>query len=1066
MAAVEDTLSFSWCLQIGPDDAGLFAATTDLTDAADVSALGAVYTKRIKNLDAVLTQAMPDLFFGIDLMQNITFVLDNSDGVLSSGGGDGRLIPVVLRHYNRITRETVIDFVGLIVDAQFVNTECILTLGSANPGLFSRLLPAATISAEIGSPFAKTSTPGAPVPVVFGGDVLVQCPNAANDEVSDPGGMDLLAGFGALQVPRVFAENPGTPNSLTQESEWTTAPGNPTFIDSTHFSVTNAQAVAYLAPPAGTSTTASGTLGGTATAHDRAIHLAGLTPGDVYTSDDFVSITGDAQVYRLTGTFTVNGSGEIVNALVSPRVVVTSASGTAFTITTSVISTNAFLRARFRTTASGKDWVYSTITAYDSATNHVTIADAVLDSGFNSLEVNGDYAVVPYTNVTAGLLPEPAGGQTLTAIRTWSSASSPTALVRSSGFESSSRYPSSDIQQILTNQIWGLSAGDGAAQTVNASSFSVAATALSQVGTTWGAHTSLLASAVNGALGYDQHQREATGPINEILMMRGMRLWQDANLAWNIEVDTQPANPSVKFILGPGDSSAIKIKRVVAHGFKPLDQAIRNVVLHWSVGGSSGGAALVSTKRFTPRDYGRTSTASVTGFGQDKHYYSQFINDQTTAELVAYYLSQKLQGADEGCTIEVGVEARDVALNQAVTITVASDGISGDWQVVGIQRTLTGSVLTCIRLNTDAYGQPSGVVTSNVAELGAGLVVGLIGTNEIPNPDFSAPILEPTGFAAPHDWDFLPPSISTFPSNGTFTASRIDPSAAVKAQTLSGHYWRITISPLDVPAPADPFNPAASLCGIFTSLFSPVQVNSSDMLRLVSIYCDQTDGIYAVVSEFDAANNETSRLLPLTYLATDTNALGWGRFYSPWRPRPQTTQAFLGFCVSRAGTFQFEAVDCRRVGRAATKPPPWQRHRAAPPTLFATGTVTFNGSTNALGYALTNLIPAGATVVSGNGIVTADITLGTAVGYLIGLNPSSDAFVGNLNLTPRTYATNVSVDSITTTPGSFTNAVYFPIATTVYVVGVTADGTPGATITSGSLRVQVEYTLGAPVSAD
>src|SRR5262249_26030879 len=73
---------------------------------------------------------------------------------------------------------------------------------------------------------------------------------------------------------------------------------------------------------------------------------------------------------------------------------------------------------------------------------------------------------------------------------------------------------------------------------------------------------------------------------------------------------------------------AIKIKSLHDHSVAPLDQMIRNVVLHWF----PIGRALAGTQKFTPREYTQTSTARCTGLGQDRHLFSQWIRDQSIAE--------------------------------------------------------------------------------------------------------------------------------------------------------------------------------------------------------------------------------------------------------------------------------------------------------------------------------------------------------------------------------------------------------------------------------------------------
>lgn len=927
MAAPQPVYRFAWCLWIKSSPA-VRASTTDLPEDAAMATLGAFYTKRIVNDDAELTFELPNVYYGLPTARVGEFLLDNSDLALSSSA-EWRLVPVVLLRYDRELDVATTELTGFITRAAFVGSRVRVTLAAYNSALLDELLPAAVLDPAVGSPFEETGAPGAPVPVVFGEDVPVRPPSADVDATSDPPGYDFVVSHGNVYVRSVHQDVDRDTPGLERLGVFADAPGSPTLVSSTKFSVTGDQRRRYL-------------------------YEAGL----------------------------------------------------------------GGMPIRFKTTAGGSTFFYSNVKAYDTGASphEVEIEDALLGAGLNSVQIAGDYLVLRggYQDVTDGLLPVPgAPGADMTVVRLFDAGdSAPVATADNPLYPIATTHISDVVQAILTNGIWGLSVRS--AQAVNAASFAAAGVALGLAG---------LVGAVRGALAYDGQQRRAGNALDELLMMRGIRLTQNDSLEWVVTVDTQPAAASKTFQLGPGEESGIRIKRILDHGRVDAETAIRNVILHWCPLGRASAAGA----KFTSREYAYRSTKAVAAVGRDLSIFNQWIRDQDTAEKVAHYLGEKLQGADERLRFAAGQEARDVALGEVITVSVPSDGISGDWQVHAITRTLSGDVtLSCFRANADAYGAVSGVTTSaDPTDIEHRTASGS-GTNLIANPDFSGPYRTLGGVVTPHRWAV----------NALDVAVTLDYSAAVLPDLFGGHYLRcvttgdatptgpssFTISTLDQPCPG-----GVTLIGSF--------------------YCDATEGVFAYVTF--SGGGSTTRQAQLVRDPTDVNGLGWARVYFRTHAPTGTQRCLFGIGFSKAGTYQIEAVQLEVAQRTARRPSPWRRHTPQPVTEKAYAALTFTGVNS---YTATNLIPAGCKVVGVTARITTPIVFGTATSWGIGVAADEGAWGSGLTITAENAATSAA-------DFSTRNEIYFPTATSVIVKG---NGT--GTLTSGAVYLTVEYTRPAPPS--
>jgi hypothetical protein len=867
MAAAQDEYRFAHCLEIvGP--ATIRVATTDLPQDAATTTLGAFYKRKLKAIDQPIVDALPNLFYGVQRRSRVEFVIDNSDGEMDTTD-DWRLATFTLYHYDITNDVRRTDMTGVVLATQFANGQAAVTLGTLDEATLQDLLPAATIDPKASSPFETSPAPAAPIPVVFGNDVIVKPPCIAADTVTD-GAVTAIyyaVGFGDnLRVEAVWGDLDLNRAGLEKYGNWEPAPGTPTYSTTRKFTVTDNQSVRY----------------------------------------------------------------------------------------------QAGLPIRFKTTASGSSWLYSVVKAYDDAPSPdtVEIYDPLLGPGLNSVQLIGDFHIIRdvYVGVTDGLLPLPGSGQDFTVIRLFNGEDATMlALTSNPDYSSGSGGVniSTIIQAILTNAAWGLSAY--AAQSVNAASFTAAGVILALSG---------LTGAVQGALAYDQRQHTAEEYLDALLMMRGMRLAQNASSEWTLSVDALGASVAT-FSFGPGEQSGARIKRVLSYGRAPLDQAVRNVVLHYSPLGRAKGAS----DRLTPREYARFATKPVSGIGQDLHLFNPFIRSDTVASKVIQYVAEMLKGADEQLVFSAGQEARDRVPGEVITAVSTIDGFSGDWKISQVSKTLAEVQLTCIRQRAQAYDAPAGdiVLSSEPTDDADARTDPGPGPNLIPNPDLSPPLSPDPTFAAfgvPHGWEFGPGS-------GSASELSFDKSAAVRSRVFGGHYCRIGWSSVTAGVPSVLFGD-----GMYIERF-PIK---GGIDYLFSFYGDADDGWFVRILEFTSSDASTSSLLPLVRDSTDTNGMGWPRIYGRWRAKNSSVSAYIGICQSKTGTYQFGSVQLEAFGRSARKPTGWRRHTPIPQALTRSQEITLNGASS---YTAP-LIKAGDRVHGATLRITQAFTLGTATNWSLG----------------------------------------------------------------------------------
>ena len=716
---------------------------------------------------------------------------------------------------------------------------------------------------------------------------------------------------------------------------------------------------------------------------------------------------------------------------------------------------------RCKTTAGGGAYRYSVVKAYHAFTDipdQVEIYDALFDSGLSDVELSGDYAIVRdvYTNVTAGLLPEPATGVGLTVFRLFGQedtaililADNPTYPSGSGG-----TLPATIIQHVIVNAVWGCSSRVQYA--VDGTSFTNAAVAQALAG---------LGGLIQGALGSDGKQLPAEQWLDWLCLIGRSRLYQNDRDQWAISTDVETLSVQ-HFHFGPGLESGVRIKRVVSYGRAPLERATRNVVLHWM----PHGRVRARARSVEPQAYARFSTKAVSGVGVDRHYYNPLIRDQDAAEKVLQYLGEMLKGADETLVFTAGPEARDRLPGDVITALSTVDGFSGDWKVWEVSKSLTDVQLSCIRFNPDAYATPSGIVHSDEpSDTPNTRTPPGPGPNLVLNADLSPPARESQNIEfsdviggpivaaiaaivppprVPHGWTLA----NNYLTSGVLAAFSFDESLAIRSRTKSGHYVRMEWTSVLAGAPIEPIGgPLFYGDGLFSDDFA-IRPGSD---HIISFYGDAPDGWYVQVQEDDPAIF-TYSLPTLIRDTTDTDGNGWERFYCRWRPKSTSKRALIGICCSKAGAYNLSSVKVEPVTGPARRPSDWTRSVATPTTLFRSVSVELDGSHT---YDVP-LIKAGEYVWGGTLRVVGEITFGTATNFALGTIKDPEVFARDITdpvalTTSRNYK-----DGFT----PFFSAIDQDLRLSFLqdVAGTPPSKAPG-TATDGVVTVMLEYTLSAP----
>ena len=206
------------------------------------------------------------------------------------------------------------------------------------------------------------------------------------------------------------------------------------------------------------------------------------------------------------------------------------------------------------------------------------------------------------------------------------------------------------VKTLLSDSTYGLG------QSVNAASFT---TAEGQIDPATG--TEVTGLYCDGAM---SEARPAADLLRQLLLVRGMRLEQNASGEWTVTVDTQQANTRLALRDGAGDGERNLI-RVGPRYRIPTGDAIRRYRLRFK------GDPIHPVRL-------EVSRAVTGGYGSDRVLEHDFLRDSTAADKVIDYLAKREAWGQDRVEVEMTQEARQLGPGELVTLTHAPTGFTGE----------------------------------------------------------------------------------------------------------------------------------------------------------------------------------------------------------------------------------------------------------------------------------------------------------------------------------------------------------------------------------------------------
>lgn len=198
------------------------------------------------------------------------------------------------------------------------------------------------------------------------------------------------------------------------------------------------------------------------------------------------------------------------------------------------------------------------------------------------------------------------------------------------------------IKEILTESAWGLG------ESINAASFAAATAALAVIGD----------MNCDGAVTVQSRARDI---IEDLLDKCWGHLYQNTSSEWVLEIDATHDNSPVA-TFGFNDGYYNNILEIKDNTSTPSDRALKSITLQY--GRQADGSKLIYE-----------NTRSVFSFGRDEIVRTNFINDHITADKYTCRRKNLAIYSDNGMTIVVGEDGRDLAIKDVITLEIP------DWSI-------------------------------------------------------------------------------------------------------------------------------------------------------------------------------------------------------------------------------------------------------------------------------------------------------------------------------------------------------------------------------------------------
>ena len=210
------------------------------------------------------------------------------------------------------------------------------------------------------------------------------------------------------------------------------------------------------------------------------------------------------------------------------------------------------------------------------------------------------------------------------------------------GGASANRNFATCIKYLLNDATWGLN------DNVDATSFSTAATAIDNIGNMY----------CDGAI---TDQKQARDVLNDLLFPARANIERAADGEWEITVD-EAGSSVANFGDNDGFYNNCEILEVTA---TPARTALKKAIAHYD---------LDPYNEEIP--YKEMFVSVHSGFGVERTYDLSFVRNNLTAERVLSYLKNRSIHSDERVKIRAGMEARDRAIGEIITLTAPRRSIS------------------------------------------------------------------------------------------------------------------------------------------------------------------------------------------------------------------------------------------------------------------------------------------------------------------------------------------------------------------------------------------------------
>ena len=286
------------------------------------------------------------------------------------------------------------------------------------------------------------------------------------------------------------------------------------------------------------------------------------------------------------------------------------------------------------------------------------------------------------------------------------------------GGASANRNFATCIKHLLNDAIWGLN------DNIDSTSFSTAATAIDNIGNMY----------CNGAI---TDQKRARDILSDLLFPARANIQRAADGEWEITID-EAGSSIANFGDNDGFYNNCEVLEVTS---TPARTALKKAIAHYE---------LDPYNKETP--YKEMFASIHSGFGVEKTYDLPFVKGNLTAERILSYLKNRSIHSDKRVKIQAGMEARDRAVGEIITLTAPRRSISAkEYKIDRIVKNFVPVpkfILDCREYSSSIYDnetltKPTGPDSSDIIVTGPETWVGPITLGDGANQSAQVTLMPP-----------------------------------------------------------------------------------------------------------------------------------------------------------------------------------------------------------------------------------------------------------------------------------------------------------------------------------